>query len=101
MLPLRAPAPPLCGPPASAQPLRGRAARLSLPRPEPPRRAQLAQQVVNLGMILSSALIIWKSLILFTASESPVVVVLRCARPRPRGPPRPARSLTGGDPAQR
>ena len=38
---------------------------------------QLAQQIVNLGMILSSALIIWKSLILFTASESPVVVVLR------------------------
>ena len=41
---------------------------------------QLAQQVVNLGMILASALIIWKSLILFTASESPVVVVLRCAQ---------------------
>jgi hypothetical protein len=37
----------------------------------------LAQQIINLGMILSSALIIWKSLILFTCSESPVVVVLR------------------------
>jgi hypothetical protein len=46
---------------------------------------QLAQQLVNLGMILSSALIIWKSLILFTASESPVVVVLRSA-PLPSAP---------------
>ena len=41
---------------------------------------ELAQQIINLGMILSSALIIWKTLILFTCSESPVVVVLRCAR---------------------
>ena len=49
-------------------------------------RHQLAQQVVNLGMILASALIIWKSLILFTASESPVVVVLRCVRATRRSP---------------
>ena len=70
-------------------------------------------------MILSSALIIWKSLILFTGSESPVVVVLRSVlqtrrptqnksrrrwaamglalapgltRPRPAPPPSPVRS---------
>ena len=40
----------------------------------------MAQQIINLGMILSSALIIWKTLILVTCSESPVVVVLRSAR---------------------
>jgi signal peptidase len=39
-------------------------------------KRELAQQIINLGMILSSALIIWKTLILFTKSESPVVVVL-------------------------
>mmetsp|Transcript_10952 Transcript_10952/g.32823 ORF Transcript_10952/g.32823 Transcript_10952/m.32823 type:complete len:184 (+) Transcript_10952:492-1043(+) len=33
-------------------------------------------QFVNLGLIVTSALMMWKSLILFTGSESPVVVVL-------------------------
>ncbi|KAK7818152.1 uncharacterized protein LOC112008971 [Quercus suber] len=33
-------------------------------------------QAVNLGLILTSALIIWKGLICITGSESPVVVVL-------------------------
>ncbi|GAX84098.1 hypothetical protein CEUSTIGMA_g11521.t1 [Chlamydomonas eustigma] len=33
-------------------------------------------QTVQLGLIISSALIIWKSLMLVTRSESPVVVVL-------------------------
>ncbi|GMH35125.1 hypothetical protein BSKO_02993 [Bryopsis sp. KO-2023] len=33
-------------------------------------------QVVNLGLIVTSALMIWKSLMLATGSESPVVVVL-------------------------
>jgi len=33
-------------------------------------------QTVQLGLIISSALIIWKSLMLVTGSESPVVVVL-------------------------
>ena len=41
------------------------------------RLPQFFQQVINLGMILSSALVIWKTLILVTRSESPVVVVLR------------------------
>jgi signal peptidase len=34
-------------------------------------------QVVNLGLIVTSALMIWKSLMVLTNSESPVVVVLR------------------------
>ncbi|KAG8075994.1 hypothetical protein GUJ93_ZPchr0006g42622 [Zizania palustris] len=33
-------------------------------------------QIVSLGMIVTSALIIWKGLIVVTGSESPVVVVL-------------------------
>lgn len=33
-------------------------------------------QIITLGMIVSSALIIWKGLICYTGSESPVVVVL-------------------------
>mmetsp|Transcript_22367 Transcript_22367/g.53457 ORF Transcript_22367/g.53457 Transcript_22367/m.53457 type:complete len:187 (+) Transcript_22367:126-686(+) len=37
---------------------------------------QTVSQFVNLGMIITSALIIWKSLMLLTGSESPVVVVL-------------------------
>eukprot|EP00879_Flechtneria_rotunda_P007637 GHRR01008009.1.p1 GENE.GHRR01008009.1~~GHRR01008009.1.p1 ORF type:complete len:185 (+),score=32.28 GHRR01008009.1:144-698(+) len=37
---------------------------------------QLATQGVNLGLVITSALIIWKSLMLITGSESPVVVVL-------------------------
>ena len=38
---------------------------------------QLFHQVVNLGLIVTSALMIWKSLMVVTNSESPVVVVLR------------------------
>uniref|UniRef100_A0A803LN27 Signal peptidase complex catalytic subunit SEC11 n=1 Tax=Chenopodium quinoa TaxID=63459 RepID=A0A803LN27_CHEQI len=37
---------------------------------------QLVHQAVSLGMIVTSALIIWKALMCFTGSESPVVVVL-------------------------
>nr|CAB3451572.1 unnamed protein product [Digitaria exilis] len=33
-------------------------------------------QTISLGMILASALIIWKGLIVLTGSESPLVVVL-------------------------
>ena len=38
---------------------------------------QLAYQVLNFGMIVSSALMIWKGLMVATGSESPIVVVLR------------------------
>ena len=34
------------------------------------------KQILNLGTIIFSALMIWKSLILITGTESPVVVVL-------------------------
>ncbi|KAK7261915.1 hypothetical protein RIF29_28239 [Crotalaria pallida] len=37
---------------------------------------QLLTQAVSLGLIVTSALIIWKGLMCFTGSESPVVVVL-------------------------
>ncbi|XWS11816.1 hypothetical protein CRYUN_Cryun37aG0033300 [Craigia yunnanensis] len=37
---------------------------------------QLVTQAVSLGMIVTSALIIWKALMCITGSESPVVVVL-------------------------
>uniref|UniRef100_A0A0C9QSP2 Signal peptidase complex catalytic subunit SEC11 n=1 Tax=Wollemia nobilis TaxID=56998 RepID=A0A0C9QSP2_9CONI len=37
---------------------------------------QVAMQAISLGMIVTSALIIWKGLMCFTGSESPVVVVL-------------------------
>uniref|UniRef100_A0A7S0YZE4 Signal peptidase complex catalytic subunit SEC11 n=1 Tax=Hemiselmis tepida TaxID=464990 RepID=A0A7S0YZE4_9CRYP len=40
------------------------------------RTRQLAHQVINLGLIVTSALMIWKSLMVVTNSESPVVVVL-------------------------
>lgn len=40
-----------------------------------PKREALTQ-FINLGLIVTSALMMWKSLILFTGSESPVVVVL-------------------------
>merc|ERR1712159_889007 len=39
-------------------------------------KRQLFYQVLNFGMIVSSALMIWKGLITVTGSESPVVVVL-------------------------
>ena len=38
---------------------------------------QLYYQVLNFGMIVSSALMIWKGLMVLTGSESPIVVVLR------------------------
>lgn len=43
-------------------------------------KRQLAFQALNLAMIVLSALMIWKSLMVVTKSESPVVVVLRCVR---------------------
>ncbi|KAJ1481289.1 hypothetical protein T484DRAFT_1808139 [Baffinella frigidus] len=59
------------------------------------RKRQLAHQVINLGLIVTSALMIWKSLMVITHSESPVVVVLRQPRllgsscPSPRPPRHP------------
>lgn len=41
---------------------------------------QLYYQVLNFGMIVSSALMIWKGLMVVTGSESPIVVVLRWVR---------------------
>jgi hypothetical protein len=38
--------------------------------------AQFVTQALQFGMIVASALIIWKSLMLVTGSESPIVVVL-------------------------
>lgn len=40
-------------------------------------KRQLAFQTLSLAMIIFSALIAWKSLVVITRSESPVVVVLR------------------------
>lgn len=37
---------------------------------------QLYYQVLNFGMIVSTALMIWKGLMILTGSESPIVVVL-------------------------
>ncbi|KAK8313575.1 hypothetical protein V6Z11_D01G117500 [Gossypium hirsutum] len=37
---------------------------------------QILSQAISLGMVISSALIIWKGLICIIGSESPVVVVL-------------------------
>lgn len=39
-------------------------------------KRQLIYQVLNFGMIVSSALMIWKGLMVVTESESPIVVVL-------------------------
>lgn len=39
-------------------------------------KRQLISQFVNLGLVVTSALVIWKTLMLVTGSESPVVVVL-------------------------
>tara|TARA_B100000795_G_scaffold257831_1_gene231397 strand:+ start:1694 stop:1927 length:234 start_codon:yes stop_codon:yes gene_type:complete len=56
------------------------------------RKRQLAHQVLNLAMIVCSALMIWKSLMVITESDSPVVVVLRCSnRPLPPRAPDPWR----------
>ncbi|XP_018428950.1 PREDICTED: signal peptidase complex catalytic subunit SEC11C-like isoform X4 [Nanorana parkeri] len=40
-------------------------------------KRQLYYQALNFAMIVSSALMIWKGLIVVTGSESPIVVVLR------------------------
>lgn len=40
-------------------------------------KRQMTFQVLNLAMIVFSALMIWKGLMVMTKSESPVVVVLR------------------------
>jgi signal peptidase len=42
-------------------------------------KRQLTFQALNLAMIVFSALMIWKGLMVVTKSESPVVVVLRYA----------------------
>ncbi|CAG2180082.1 unnamed protein product, partial [Oppiella nova] len=39
-------------------------------------KRQLLYQILNFGMIVSTALMIWKGLIVMTNSESPIVVVL-------------------------
>jgi len=39
-------------------------------------KRQLLYQILNFGMIVSSALMIWKGLMVVTGSESPIVVVL-------------------------
>ncbi|XP_014662894.1 PREDICTED: signal peptidase complex catalytic subunit SEC11A [Priapulus caudatus] len=39
-------------------------------------KRQMVYQVLNFGMIVSSALMIWKGLMVVTGSESPIVVVL-------------------------
>ncbi|KAJ8311705.1 hypothetical protein KUTeg_011060 [Tegillarca granosa] len=39
-------------------------------------KRQLYYQILNFGMIVSSALMIWKGLMVVTGSESPIVVVL-------------------------
>jgi hypothetical protein len=57
-------------------------------------REQMAHQVLNLCMIVCSALMIWKSLMVLTESESPVVVVLSGA-PRARAW-QPAQRSRGG-----
>ena len=38
---------------------------------------QIYYQFLNFAMIISSALMIWKGLMVATGSESPIVVVLR------------------------
>jgi signal peptidase len=38
---------------------------------------QYIQQIIHFGLIVASALMIWKSLMVITNSESPIVVVLR------------------------
>eukprot|EP01106_Pelomyxa_sp_JSP_P018046 TRINITY_DN78_c0_g1_i1.p1 TRINITY_DN78_c0_g1~~TRINITY_DN78_c0_g1_i1.p1 ORF type:complete len:199 (-),score=49.69 TRINITY_DN78_c0_g1_i1:158-697(-) len=40
------------------------------------RKRQFLQTCVNFGQVVASALIIWKSLMIVTSSESPIVVVL-------------------------
>ena len=65
---------------ARAAPACGTRAMIRTAEPLRHARSQLAHQVLNLSMIVCSALMIWKSLMVVTSSESPVVVVLsgRC-----------------------
>jgi len=37
---------------------------------------QIIEQIISFGLIVSTALMIWKSLMVISASESPIVVVL-------------------------
>lgn len=39
-------------------------------------KRQLAHQALNLAVVVLTALMIWKALMMYTQSESPVVVVL-------------------------
>jgi len=39
-------------------------------------KRSLFQQFVALGLVVTSALMVWKSLIVYTNSESPIVVIL-------------------------
>jgi signal peptidase I len=39
-------------------------------------KRQLSHQILNLAMVMLTALMLWKGLMLHTQSESPVVVVL-------------------------
>jgi len=39
-------------------------------------KRQVFEQIISFGLIVSTALMIWKSLIVITGSESPIVVVL-------------------------
>src|SRR5688500_13228141 len=50
----------------------------SLGRHDTLRPLQILFQGLNLCMIVFSALMIWKGLMVVTGSESPIVVVLRC-----------------------
>jgi sulfite exporter TauE/SafE len=47
-------------------------------------KRQVAYQVLNFLMIIFSALMIWKGLMVVTGSESPIVVVLRLVFPKRR-----------------
>jgi signal peptidase I len=40
------------------------------------KKRDVINQTINLGVVICSALAIWKSLILITNTESPIVVVL-------------------------
>lgn len=46
-------------------------------------KRQFFYQVLSFGMIVSSALMIWKGLMVVTGSESPIVVVLSGGSPSP------------------
>lgn len=39
-------------------------------------KRQLAHQALNLAMVVLTAIMVWKALMVYTQSESPVVVVL-------------------------